>query len=180
MFYFSTHENGLKNKIYSNIINGMYSYITINNYYNGNQKLESEKPLSSLSQPKETFSGLREWLLEQNPDSLTAATITVKPNKTLCYYDQVNRIEKALNQYNIDKSNKRVKYIGFMEDTKGGLPHMHLLIYNAYRAPFVRHFKPLGVRNGHDLSFQPVKNVLKYVEYISKEWSPSDKTYMKA
>lgn len=159
-----------------------YNYITINNYFQNKNIpiLDSESTLSSLSQKKaQTLTEIIEKFKNYPMDSLTAATITVKPNKNLSYYDQLYRIEKQLRVYDNDKSTKKTQYIGFHESTKGNLPHVHLLIYNAYHAPFSRAFGPLGEHNKNKLSFQKVKNIEKYIEYIKKEHIESNKYYQK-
>lgn len=156
-----------------------YNYITINNYFTTTSNTNKSE-LPCPHSPKKLYGTLAEIFTEfkSNPlDSLTAATITTKPNKVLSFYDQVYKMEKQLKQWETDNSNKRMRYIGFLEETKNGLPHIHLLLYNAYKAPWDRAFGCLGQHNKNKLSFQKVKNVEKYIEYITKDHTCSAKYY---
>lgn len=152
-----------------------YNYITINNYFKST--CDTENPLSSVSPKKDPTLPLTEILayFKKLPkESLHACTITIPPNKCTNYYEKLFLIEKYLTKYRNEQPN--VKYIGFIEE-KSDRPHMHLLVYNAYKAPWVRIFKKLGSRNAHDDSFQKIKNTEKYIEYIIKEYNKSDKFY---
>lgn len=160
------------------------NYITIDNFFSINtntqesKRLQNETPLSSFCPIAEiTLAEMLEFFKRQPRESLICATATVKFDRNLNYYEQLNKIERCIHKYKNDKSNRKIKYLGFHETTKGNLPHVHFIIFNAYKAPWDKAFKSLGRHNTNKLSFQPVKNTAKYLEYITKEYSVSDKFY---
>lgn len=152
----------------------MSNYITIDNYYITINSGEKVYPLvKPIPAHKTSPSEIYEKIANQHP--LYAGTVTIDSKKYLTknYYEKVHMIEKALREYG---KNKSVNYIGFMEMTKSGEPHCHLLC-TGFQANFTKAFAHLGQHNKNNLSYQPVKSIEKYKEYIMKDYSPGDKYY---
>lgn len=152
-----------------------YNYITINNYF----MPKSEDGVQFLSTPSpKKWQDLRDHFKSLPIAALTCATVTIGNKKILQkgFYEQVSEIEKSLRKYKASIG-KKTKYLGFMEATKHGNAHLHMIIYNGYQNPFIKSFQRLGRHNRNDKSFMPVKNTEKYLEYITKEHTEANKYY---
>lgn len=108
--------------------------------------------------------------LSEYPEiTLTAGTVTIGNKRYLrmSWKEQMNELVLACKEF----GNRRgVEYVAFSEATLSQVPHLHMLIYNGNKAQFIKAFSKFGSRNRHDQSFQPVRNLPGYIDYITKEY----------
>lgn len=150
------------------------SQLTINFYFGWPLQSSSECNERSLSElcPMVQYRGKDKHYLaffsNLPAQSLTAGTVTIGTTKYLrmSWDQQVDALVAACKEYAKKKS---LKFTAFIEPTKNQVPHLHMLIYNGYQGHFTQCFKHFGRHNTSDASFAPVKNVSKYIDYITKE-----------
>lgn len=134
------------------------------------QSSAAKPPLSELCQNgplHRQHTHIEQWF-NKNID-MHAATITIgnKYYGKLSYKDQYKHMVKAIKRtypYHGD-----TKYVFHFELQSNGNLHAHGVVINGYQNKFIDGFNHLGLRNTHDKSYEPIKNISKYLEYINKE-----------
>lgn len=155
-----------------------YYFVTIDKFFIG----DSENALSELSRknehqeakhskgPKEIYDEIAKY---NNP--LYAGTITLDPKKclNLNYYEKKARIQTALRAL---ATKKNFKFVAILEDTTSMVPHAHLLCAG-YQRLFVNVVGHLGQHNKKNESYQEIKSIEKYKEYMFKDYKQGDMYY---
>ncbi len=127
---------------------------------------ESGPEIGTISPCQTAPENVRQIFEELEGTDLIACTITIGNIKygKLAYYEQHAHMCEA-----IRKLPKSCKYYFRFEFQKNGQLHAHGIAYNLYQEPYVACVSRFGTRNSHQESFQEIKHLKNYLDYMEKD-----------
>lgn len=111
------------------------------------------------------------YFLDLSPDiELHAATITIgnKHYGRMSAEEQYFEMKDSIKKF-IPFHSKTQKYIFEFELQNNGQLHAHGIIQGVFQNKFIESFYHFGRRNSHNKSYQDIKHVSNYIDYICKE-----------